>query len=84
MYREELAVLVEAYEAYGGEYGRSESLMKLADELSDTLGLSTKQKSKLSHDRAVAATFLRGADQRLYGALIIKLKNNFSRGLDCG
>ena len=38
VYREELAVLVEAYEAYGGEYGRSESLMKLADELSDTLG----------------------------------------------
>jgi hypothetical protein len=51
-YRTELESLVEAYESYGGEFGRSEELMKL-----EASRFTTEEKSTRAHNRAVAIQF---------------------------
>ena len=52
-YRAELENLVEAYESYGGEFGRSDALMNKIEELEGTTGLTPTEKSTRAHDRAI-------------------------------
>ena len=80
-YRAELENLVQAYETYGGEFGRSQALVDKIPVLTGTPRLTDAEKSTKAHDRAVALKFLQGADRRLYGALWVSLQNNFSLGL---
>jgi hypothetical protein len=80
-YRAELESLVQAYETYGGEFGRSTELMDKIEDLEGSTGLSAEEKSKKAHDRAVALKFLQGADRRTYGTLWVGMQNNYSLGL---
>ena len=80
-YRAEFENLVEAYESYGGEYGRSTKLQGMIEEIDGVRQLSDEEKSMRAHNRAVALKFIQGADRRLYGQLWVSLQNNYSLNL---
>ena len=80
-YRNELENLVEAYEEYGGSYGRSRELMDKIEGWEGSSNLTNKEKSQKAHDRSVAVQFLYGADKRQYGTLWVNLQNNFAMNL---
>jgi hypothetical protein len=81
-YRAELENLVQAYEMYGGEFGRSAKLMDKIEDLEGSTGLTVSEKStRKAHDRAVPLKILQGADKRMYGTLWVNMHNNYSLGL---
>lgn len=75
-YHEHFRTLVEVLEHYGGTIGES------ADLIPTIRSFDPVKRTKLARDHTLAIAFLLRADCRRFGALLIDLSNQFSRGND--
>ena len=74
---------VDVLEHYGGAVGVDKGSQELIEKyLEPGATVSSETKKKMSRDRALAIQFLKGADRKRYGNLLIELENQFSRGTD--
>ena len=74
---------IDVLEHYGGSVGVDKGSQDLIVKYLDPDVITTSEtKKRMSRDRALAIQFLKGADKKRFGNLLIELENQFTRGTD--
>ena len=74
---------IDVLEHYGGSVGIDKGSQELVEKYLDPdKSTSSDEKKRISRERALAIQFLKGADRKRFGNLLIELENQFTRGTD--